>query len=66
MNEPLVVIIILLVACCVIETLGKSLLKSDIDGLFSDVLRQVLSAVFRLQEDELSTDTMQDELQGKT
>jgi len=44
-------------------TLTKSLANGELDGLFFEILRQLLSAIFRLQEDEEATET--DELEGK-
>lgn len=46
------------------ESLGKSLVRSEIDGLFIDILRQLLSAIFRLQEEELAVDDLREELKG--
>ena len=39
-------------AGCVAENLCSSLIGSEVDGLYSDLVRELLSAVLRLQDEQ--------------
>ena len=45
--------------------LYKSLVESDVDGLFSDIVLQLLSTVLRLEDEETSSDIGLKELKGE-
>ena len=49
------------ITSCGAESLGRSLVETDVDGLYSDILRQLLAAIFHLQEEELK----EEEVTGK-
>ena len=40
-------------------------MESDIDGLFSDIVRQLLATVLRLEDEEATHDVSLKELKGK-
>ena len=44
--------------------LYESLLQLDVDGLFSDIVRQLLATVLRLEDEETSHDIGLKELKG--
>jgi hypothetical protein len=46
------------------ETFGKALVNSELDGMFTNVLRQLLAAVLQLQEEEVPSETLIEELNG--
>jgi len=44
--------------------LYESLVQSDVDGLFSDIVRQLLSTVLRLEDEDTTHDVGLKELKG--
>jgi len=49
---------------CTLDTLAKALNDMDVDGLFADLVRELLSAIFSLQDGEQDDGNDEKDIKG--